>query len=62
MDVSAAMQQFYDDKGNISIPDQLTLSGMNEMLFALAGMQGTADDVLFRYHDFSSSREGEVIE
>lgn len=62
MDVSAAMQQFYDDKGNISIPDQLTLSGMNEMLFAMAGMQGTADDVLFRFHDFSASREGEVVE
>lgn len=61
MDISTAMQQFYDDKGNITIPDQLTLSGMNEMLFAMAGMQGTADDVLFRFHDFSSSREGEVI-
>ncbi len=62
MDVSAAMQQFYDERGNISIPDQLTLSGMNEMLFAMAGMQGTTDDVLFRFHDFSSSREGEVVE
>lgn len=62
MDVSAAMQQFYDDKGNISIPDQLTLSGMNEMLFAMAQMQGTADDVLFRFHDFSTSRDGGVVE
>lgn len=61
MDLSAAMQQFYDDKGNISIPDQLTLSGMNEMLFAMAQMQGTADSVLLRFHDFSQTREGEVV-
>lgn len=61
MDISAAMQQFYDDKGNISIPDQLTLSGMNEMLFAMAQMQGAADTVLFRFHDFSASREGSVV-
>lgn len=61
MDISAAMQQFYDDKGNISIPDQLTLSGMNEMLFAMAQMQGIQDSLLFRFHDYSASREGEVV-
>ncbi|MCI1255388.1 MAG: FadD32-like long-chain-fatty-acid--AMP ligase [Corynebacterium provencense] len=61
MDISAAMQQFYDDKGNISIPDQLTLSGMNEMLFAMAQMQGTQDSLLFRFHDYSASRGGEVV-
>lgn len=62
MDITSAMQQFYDDKGNIAIPDQLTLSGMSEMLFTMAQMEGTTDKVLIRYHDFTATREGELRE
>ncbi|KAB1504335.1 AMP-binding protein [Corynebacterium sp. 320] len=62
MDISAAMQQFYDDEGKINIPDQLTLSGMSEMLYTMAQMEGTTDSVLIRYHDYTASREGDVKE
>ena len=62
MDIQAAMGQFFDEKGNINIPDQLTLSGMCEMLFTMAQMEGAAEDTLIRYWDFSESREGTVHE
>ncbi|RAV34336.1 FadD32-like long-chain-fatty-acid--AMP ligase [Corynebacterium heidelbergense] len=60
MDISAAMGQFYDEKGNIAVPDQLTLSGMCEMLYTMAQMEGTVDSPLMRYWDYSRSREGEL--
>ena len=62
MDIQSAMKQFYDEQGNINVPDQLTLSGMCEMLYTMAQMEGTADDVLIRYWDFSGSREGTLRE
>lgn len=62
MDITSAMQQFYDDKGNIAVPEQLTLSGMCEMLYTMAQMEGTTDDVLIRFHDFTASREGGLKE
>lgn len=54
------MGQFYDEQGNINVPDQMTLSGMCEMLYTMAQMDGTAENVLIRYWDFSESREGKV--
>ncbi|MBC2681442.1 AMP-binding protein [Corynebacterium sp. 4HC-13] len=62
MDIQAAMGQFFDEKGNINVPDQLTLSGMCEMLYAMAQMEGTHENPLIRYWDFSDSREGTVHE
>ncbi len=62
MEITSAMQQFFDEEGNINIPEQLTLSGMYEMLYTMALMEGGVDDTLIRYHDFSNSREGEVRE
>ena len=62
MDITAAMGQFYDEQGNINVPDQMTLSGMCEMLYTMAQMDGTAENVLIRYWDFSESREGKVHE
>ena len=62
MDIQSAMKQFFDEQGNINVPDQLTLSGMCEMLYAMAQMEGTAEDTLIRYWDFSESREGKLRE
>lgn len=58
MDITSAMGQFFDEDGNIAVPDQLTLSGMCELLYTMAQMEGTTDQPLIRYWDFSSSREG----
>ena len=62
MDINAAMGQFFDENGNIAVPDALTLSGMNEMLFAGAKAQGEADKVLYRYWDYNDSAEGVLRE
>jgi fatty acid CoA ligase FadD32 len=61
MDISAAMAQFYDDKGEIAIPDQLSLSAMCEMLYSMAQMEGAVDTPLITFHDFSGSPEGETV-
>lgn len=61
MELSDAMSQFYDDKGSIVIPDQVTLPTMNEMLFAMAQMEGATDAPLLSFHDYSQSCEGEVV-
>ena len=62
MDIQAAMGQFFDEKGNINVPEQLTLSGMCEMLYTMAQMEGATEETLIRYWDFSESREGKVHE
>lgn len=62
MDINAAMSQFFDEQGKINVPDQLTLSGMSEMLYTMAQMEGSTDEILIRYWDFSESREGTVHE
>ena len=62
MDINQAMSQFFDEQGKINVPDQLTLSGMCEMLYTMAQMEGTTEDILIRYWDFSESREGTVHE
>ncbi|MGP9724488.1 FadD32-like long-chain-fatty-acid--AMP ligase [Corynebacterium sp. AOP40-9SA-29] len=61
MDISDAMAQFYDDKGEIAIPDQLSLSAMCEMLFTMAQMEGAVDTPLITFHDFASGAEGETV-
>ncbi|HIW95850.1 MAG TPA: AMP-binding protein [Candidatus Corynebacterium gallistercoris] len=62
MDIASAMGQFFDEQGNMAVPDQLTLSGMCEMLYTMAQMEGTTGNTLIRYWDFSESREGTVRE
>lgn len=60
MDINSAMAQFFDGEGNIAVPDQLTISGMSEMLFTMAKMEGNTGDTLIRYWDFSESAEGQL--
>ena len=62
MDINAAMGQFFDENGQIAVPDALTLAGMNEMLFGAAKAQGEADKVLYRYWDYNDSAEGVLRE
>ena len=62
MDINSAMQQFFDENGQIAVPDALTLAGMNEMLFGAAKAQGEADKVLYRYWDYNDSAEGVLRE
>ena len=62
MDINSAMAQFFDGEGNIAVPDQLTISGMSEMLFTMAKMEGNTGDTLIRYWDFSESAEGQLRE
>lgn len=62
MDINAAMSQFFDEQGKINVPEQLTLSGMCEMLYTMAQMEGATKETLIRYWDFSQSREGQVHE
>lgn len=62
MDINAAMSQFFDEQGKINVPEQLTLSGMCEMLYTMAQMEGVTEETLIRYWDFSQSREGQVHE
>ena len=62
MDINAAMSQFFDEQGKINVPEQLTLSGMCEMLYTMAQMEGATEETLIRYWDFSQSREGQVQE
>lgn len=62
MDINAAMSQFFDEQGKINVPEQLTLSGMCEMLYTMAQMEGATEETLIRYWDFSQSREGQVHE
>lgn len=61
MDISAAMGQFYDDNGEIAIPDQLSLSAMCEMLYTMAQMEDGVDTPLITFHDYSGSAEGETV-
>lgn len=62
MDISAAMGQFYDDNGEIAIPDQLSLSAMCEMLYTMAQMEGGVDDsALITFHDYQASADGEKV-
>ncbi|MGO1950858.1 MAG: AMP-binding protein, partial [Mycobacteriaceae bacterium] len=61
MDISDAMGQFYDENGEIVIPDQLSLSAMCEMLYTMAQMEGSTDNPLITFHDYGDSAEGETV-
>ena len=58
MDVTAAMKQFFNEKGEIALPPQLTLPALSETLFQADAAHGGADRKVLRSWDFSTSREG----
>ncbi|QGU08532.1 Long-chain-fatty-acid--AMP ligase FadD32 [Corynebacterium occultum] len=62
MDLQAAMGQFFNDKGEIALAPQLTLSGLAELMYQADFAQGGGDRKVLRFWDFSGSREGEAVE
>lgn len=62
MDLQAAMGQFFNDKGEISLAPQLTLSGLAELMYQADLAQGGGDRQVLRYWDFSESREGTPVD
>lgn len=62
MDIQAAIGKFLGPDGSITMPPQLTLAGLSETLFQASAAAGEADKPLLRYWDYSTHREGEVVE
>lgn len=62
MDLQAVMGQFFNQKGEIVLPEQLSLAGMSEMLYQSELQAGTPDRTCLRYWDYSESREGKLVE
>ncbi|MDN5705518.1 FadD32-like long-chain-fatty-acid--AMP ligase [Corynebacterium casei] len=61
MDLHAAMQQFYNDKGEITLAPQLSLAGLAELLFQGDLHTGGGDRKALRFWDYSNSRDGELV-
>src|SRR5699024_852035 len=61
MDLHAAMQQFYNDKGEITLAPQLSLAGLAELLYQGDLHTGGGDRKVLRYWDYSNSREGDLV-
>ena len=61
MDLHAAMQQFYNDKGEITLAPQLSLAGLAELLYQGDLHTGGGDRKVMRYWDYSNSRDGELV-
>lgn len=63
MDLKAAIGKFFNAKGEITLPPQLTLAGLAEMLYQMdANTGGDMDRQCLRYWDFSGSREGTTVD
>ncbi|APT85617.1 FadD32-like long-chain-fatty-acid--AMP ligase [Corynebacterium aquilae] len=60
MDLSQAIGQFFDDKGNINLPPQVTLAGLCEMLYMADAATGGTERHCLRFWDFSTNRDGEA--
>ncbi|PRQ11866.1 acyl-CoA synthase [Corynebacterium sp. 13CS0277] len=59
MDLSQAIGQFFDERGNINLPPQLTLAGLSEMLYQ-ADTDGGRH--CLRFWDYSASRDGVAVD
>lgn len=62
MDLQAAMGQFFNDEGEITLAPQLTLSGLAELMYQADLAQGGGDRKVLRFWDFSGSREGTPVD
>lgn len=61
MDLHAAMQQFYNDKGDITLAPQLSLAGLAELLYQGDLHTGGGDRKVLRFWDYSNSRDGDLV-
>lgn len=58
MDINAAMGQFFNEKGQITLPPQLTLPALSEMIYQADLAAGGGDRECMRFMDYSSNRDG----
>lgn len=62
MDLHAAMSQFFNEKGEITLAPQLSLAGLSELLYQGDLQTGGGDRKCLRSWDFSESREGTYVD
>lgn len=62
MDIEAAMGQFFNDKGEITLAPQLTLAGLAELLYQADFHSGGASRPCLRFWDYSENREGTAVD
>ncbi len=62
MDLKAAMSQFFNEKGEITLAPQLTLAGLAELMYQADLQMGGGERHCLRFWDFSESREGTPVD
>ncbi|AIG64813.1 acyl-CoA synthase [Corynebacterium atypicum] len=58
MDLTSAMGQFFTERGEIALPEQLTLAGMCELIYQSEAAQGGSSRVALRDWDFGTEVGG----
>lgn len=61
MDLGMLMGQFLDEKGNFAFPEDMSVPNLSEMMWQVNTMKGELDLQQIAFHDFSGSREGELV-
>ena len=61
MDLGMLMGQFLDEEGNFAFPEDMSVPNLSEMMWQVNTMKGELDLQQIAFHDFSGSREGEVL-
>lgn len=61
MDLSMLMGQFIDAEGNFAFPDDMSVPNLSEMMWQINTMKDELDLQQVAFHDFSGSREGELV-
>lgn len=61
MDLNVAMGRFFNEKGDIVLPDEFTLAAMCELMYQADAAAGGGDREVIRFWDYSESREGKVV-
>ncbi len=62
MDLQAVVNQFFNEKGEITLRPELTLAGMCEVVYQIEKKSGAADRNCLRFWDFSESRDGVAVD
>ena len=61
MDLGMLMGQFLDEEGNFAFPEDMSVPNLSEMMWQVNTMKGELDLQQIAFHDFSGSREGELV-
>ncbi|MCU9519559.1 FadD32-like long-chain-fatty-acid--AMP ligase [Corynebacterium sp. ES2794-CONJ1] len=62
MDLNKVIGQFFNEKHEITLPPEITLAGMCEMMFQTEKMAGTTDRIVLKFWDYSERRDGQLKE